>query len=539
LVPVLMFSLAIVAVNRSKTNLKTELFTSLGMLVSLIGAVLVYQFGTINSGLLGWAGLGLSLRLDALSATMLSMISILAFVILKFSKNYMDGDSRKNVFLGRLSVTIASVQMLVLSGNLFQILIFWVITSICLHYLLVFYRHRPQAIAAARKKFMVARMGDLSLAVAFALLYASFGTGELNDIFTDVASGVVFSSSMTWATILMVVAALLKSAQFPTHGWLIEVVETPTPVSSLLHAGLLNAGPFLMVRFSYLMNESTSASMLLIIVGGLTALFASVVYLTQPSIKVSLGYSSVAHMGFSLLLCGLGVYSAAILHVVGHSFYKAHAFLSSGSVIESIKSNKAKYAKRIGNPLLIALSIIAALSIFMVGAYFWGVHLSEDFSLMVIALVIVMGMSLFLVQTLDAKSGIQTILQTALIAGIVAGSFLTFEHGARWLLQSEIPALDAPSMSEKITAIILLVCFGIVVLAQLFAPRFKQSKFSYQLGVHLRNGLYANVLFDRMIGSLKHEKFKWANLTVQEESDQSKPTESELLIKEASQLINQ
>ena len=118
--------------------------------------------------------------------------------------------------------------------------------------------------------------------------------------------------------------AALKSAQFPSQAWLLEVMETPTPVSALLHAGILNAGIFLVSRFSDIMVMSPIASYMLIIIGTVTALFASSVMLTQANIKTSLGYSSAGHMGFMMIQCGLGAFPLAILHLVAHSFYKAH-----------------------------------------------------------------------------------------------------------------------------------------------------------------------------------------------------------------------
>ncbi len=117
-------------------------------------------------------------------------------------------------------------------------------------------------------------------------------------------------------------------------------METPTPVSALLHAGILNAGPFIAIRMAFVIDGANLATTLLIVVGGLTAVFASVVLLTQPSVKVALGYSSAAHMGFMLMVCGMGIYPAALLHLVAHSFYKAHAFLSSGSAIDEARAAK-------------------------------------------------------------------------------------------------------------------------------------------------------------------------------------------------------
>ncbi|MDW3194267.1 MAG: proton-conducting transporter membrane subunit [Cytophagales bacterium] len=494
----------------------------LGIISSVSSLIIVLNVGTIHTPLLGIDGLGFSLRLDTLSTSMLTMIAILGFTILKFSNHYMDGDPRKGVFFRRLAITIASVQLLVLSGNIFQLFTFWVITSICLHYLLKFYKDRPQAISAARKKFIVARVGDLSLLIAGLLIYLEIGSGELAEIFEGIQAVSALTTPLVAATVLLVIAAILKSAQFPTHGWLIEVVETPTPVSALLHAGLLNAGPFLMVRMGFLMIESTTASILLIVIGGFTALFASVVYMTQSSVKTALGYSSVAHMGFSLLICGFGVHTAAILHVVAHSFYKAHAFLSSGSVIDLVRARRIAAPKRNGSFVRITFGIAFALGIYTLACFLWGVNPNEDFGLMVTGAIIVMGISQVFVALTDTKSTINTLLASAGIASFVAASFFTLEHGASVLLSDQLPLYFEPGIAVRTAAVIVIGTYATVVFLQLIAPTMNRSSLGYRLGVHIRNGLYVNVIFDRMIGSLKNEKFKWVNLKIQEDQDHLK-----------------
>jgi len=522
--PVLLYGYALWILRNPKKTIKAEPVSVAGVITALISSVLIVQSGTLQSGLLGWEGLGMSIRMDALSVSMLTMIALLGFVILKFSRNYLDGDPRKNVFVSRLAATIASVELLVLSGNLLQIFAFWAITSICLHYLLVFYRNRPQAIAAARKKFIVARIGDLSLLAALALIYGNIGSGELGLIFESVQNTEGLNSSLTSATILLVIAALFKSAQFPSHGWLIEVVETPTPVSALLHAGLLNAGPFLMVRMSHLMIESTPASLLLIGVGGFTALFASVVYLTQPSIKIALGYSSVAHMGFSLLVCGFGVYPAAILHVVAHSFYKAHSFLSTGSVVDGVRARKVKLPARSGSPVNLLLSVASGLSIYALLAYLWGVDWKEELGLTMVGAIMVMGISQLLANALDRKNGITTVFRSMALSFGVALSFFVLESGSRWVLGAEVPGFRETPPAVLWASLLVLTGYALVIGLQLLSPVLKPNSWSYELGIHLRNGLYANVLFDRMIGSLKNDRFKWVNLQVHEEEHDPKTT---------------
>jgi len=520
LAPMLLMVASLLAITNTGKRIDSimNLAGLLGITISLLTGGLILYFGTMQSGLIGWEGIGLALRLDSFCVTMMAMISILGFVVLIFSLNYIEGDSRKSIFLGRLAVTIASVELLVLSGNLGQLLVFWVITSICLHYLLVFYRNRPQAIAAARKKFIVARLGDMSLLFAVVLLYREFDTGDLSVIFEGVKNSIL-SDSVIWATILLVITAVLKSAQFPTHGWLIEVVETPTPVSALLHAGLLNAGPFLMVRMSVLMVESSSASLLLIAIGGFTAMFASVVFLTQPSVKVGLGYSSIAHMGFSLLICGFGVYSAALLHVIAHSFYKAHSFLSSGSVIDSVRARKVKLPSRNGSSIRIGLSIVISLAIYVLFCYLWGINPNDDFDLMVTGGIIVMGLSQILCYSLDSNGKRNAVSLAIGMAIVIMLSFFTLEFGMHTLLGSQIPVENNASSIVRTATWVVIGLYALIIIIQLLIPGVRNKKIGYKLGIHLRNGLYVNVIFDRMIGSLKNEKFKWVNLTVQEDYD--------------------
>ena len=135
---------------------------------------------------------------------------------------------------------------------------------------------------------------------------------------------------------MLALAAVLKSAQFPTHGWLTEVMETPTPVSALLHAGVINAGGFLLIRFADVMLLAPGVLAALVMIGGFTALFGSLVMLTQPAVKTSLAWSTVAQMGFMIFECGLALFPLALLHIVAHSLYKAHSFLASGGAVERV-----------------------------------------------------------------------------------------------------------------------------------------------------------------------------------------------------------
>lgn len=480
--------------------------TWFGLGLAAVAAGWTALHGVVQSPTVGWNGLGLSVRLDPLSVTMLVMISLLAIVIVRFSATYLDGDPRQGVFLGRLAATIAAVEVLVMSGNLAVLVLAWVATSLALHELLVFYRERRRAVTAARKKFIAARIGDVFLLLAAVLLYQHFGTGDLQQIFDGAAATAQNGwsvSTVELAAICIVVAALLKSAQFPTHGWLVEVMETPTPVSALLHAGVLNAGPFLAIRMAFVLEPSRPATSLLIVAGGLTAVFASVALLTQPSVKVGLGYSSAAHMGFMLLICGMGLYPAALLHLVAHSFYKAHAFLSSGSVIDEVRAAKVALPRRLGSPLRILGSAAVALAWYVPLAVVWGTDLGANPVLLAVGGILVLGTTQLVAPALDSTGGWAGTVRASLLALAVTVSFFTLESGAHLLLGDTVPDTLGRDALQLALVGIVVVTFAAVVLLQILEPSRPASRRRRALALHFRNGLYANAALDRIVGSLR------------------------------------
>jgi len=186
------------------------------------------------------------------------------------------------------------------------------------------------------------------------------------------------SSCVAPLAFLLVIAASLESAQFPFHSWLPDTMETPTPVSALMHAGIINAGGFLVVRLSPILINAPAALNTLAIVGAFTALFASVVMLTQTSVKRSLAYSTIAQMGFMMLQCGLGAFALATLHLVAHSLYKAHAFLSSGSVVALKKAAWTPAERPAAHPGILVLTLATAVALtFGIGSLF-GINLETN-----------------------------------------------------------------------------------------------------------------------------------------------------------------
>jgi len=510
--------------------------TVISLAIVLYLSINVYQHALIQSELIGIGDFGFSLRLDSLSIIMLAMISLLGFIIVKYSVNYLDGDQRQGAFMGRLAATIAAVQLLVISGNLGVLLISWILTSISLHRLLLFYSDRPGAQLAAKKKFILARLGDACLLISIVLLYLQFGSGNLEVIFSTIKNSGLSSPKLELTALFLALAAMLKSAQFPTHGWLIEIMETPTPVSALLHAGLLNAGPFLLIRMSFVMETSAYTSIFLIIVGGSTALFASVAYLTQTSVKTALGYSSVGHMGFSLMTCGLGAYSAALLHLVAHSFYKAHAFLSSGSVIDLVRAAKVTRVKQSFHPIKIALGVAMALALYTTFAWFWGIDPIKDLSLLLIGTIIIMGLSKLFTSAISSKLNFKLLAQATGLALLVTVAFFSLESGTHALIASQIPDLTVPQWGKIIAVGFILIAFAMAVFIQLIAPQLSQKTFYRALAIHIRNGFYANAYFDKLVGALHiHSTEKRTEITqVEFENTIKKTLETKVLQEQVS-----
>ena len=466
-------------------------------LVSLVSA------GPWTSPVLGLSGIGFSIRLDALSVTMLVMITFMAWVLLRFSRNYLDGNPRHGRFMGLLALTAASVMLLVLAGNLVHLAVFWAVTSFSLHRLLLFYPERPAARVAARKKFLVARAGDVALWAAVLLLIDLFGTADLGTLL-DRASAMTDAPppALGAAAVLVALSAILKSAQFPTWGWLLEVVETPTPVSALLHAGILNGGTFLVARLGDVMILSPLSAWLLILVGGTTALLASVIMTTQSSVKVALGYSSAAHMGFMLLLCGVGAFPVAILHLVGHSFYKAHAFLSSGSAAEAFQGGPRAPATAPGTGRILAGMVAAVATVVGVGAAL-GISPWREPVELGLAAILTVGLTQLWTRGMGSGPILAVAARTAGYAAATTLAFFGLEAAAALLLGGAVPA----SASHEPTTLALMagvvVVFAGAVLVQLRLPAMLRDPRWAALWVHLRNGLYANALFDRLVGALR------------------------------------
>lgn len=292
---------------------------------------------------------------------MVALVASLAVIVSRFSEQYLAGEANQANYFRWLNWTVAMVMLVVVSDHLMVLWFAWVGISLSLHQLLLFYPDRPRAQLAAHKKFVFARFADVSLLTAIGLLFWQYGTFSMHELANLVAANPVTHVAAT----LMVLAALLKCAQMPFHGWLIQVVEAPTPVSALLHAGVVNLGGFLLLRNAELLQASWIATTVLALVAGLTLVLAAVIATTRISVKVGLAWSTVSQMALMLLQIAAGLYALAALHLLAHSCYKAYSFLNAGSQVKSAVAKQMVTGK--ASMATTVLGFSAAFSVYLIG----------------------------------------------------------------------------------------------------------------------------------------------------------------------------
>lgn len=274
-------------------------------------------------------------RADAAGGVMALLVAFIGWVVVRYSQRYLGGQARQPQYLRWLMATLAAVSLVVVGNHLLLVALAWLAASFAVHRLLTFFAQRPAAVLAAHKKFIVARLADACMLGAAVLFALAFGTLRIDAL----AAAAVLSGpaglplAAHGAMLLVVAAALLKCAQLPFHGWLIQVMESPTPVSALLHAGVVNLGGFVLIRLADVLVLVPVAQVLLVAVALATAVLAALVMSTRISVKVMLAWSTCAQMGFMLVQIGLGLWPMALLHLVAHSLYKAHAFLGAGGAV--------------------------------------------------------------------------------------------------------------------------------------------------------------------------------------------------------------
>lgn len=474
-----------------------------GLGLAVMAFIRCFLSGPVVMAAAGDGPLALDVYFDSLSAVMMVLVAFLGAVVLRYAVNYLAGDPRQGRFTKWLAVTLGSVLALIVAGNLLWFTVAWVVTSLSLHQLLVFHPDRPAAVLAAWKKFFISRLGDACLLGALVMAWQCFGTWNFAAMFEAAKAagspGSVHPDCLGWTALLLVAGALLKSAQFPFHSWLPDTMETPTPVSALMHAGIINAGGFLVVRLSPVIAGSPAALNSLALAGAFTALFASVIMLTQTSVKRSLAYSTIAQMGFMMLQCGLGAFALAILHIVAHSLYKAHAFLSSGSIVRLSQSAWVPSERPAAHPLVLAGVLGASLVLtWGVGALF-GINATSGADVMLLGAVFMMALA-YLLWNLWASSHRASLIGWGLlVGGGAAAAYFTLHAVFERLLASALPRYaPARSLFEYSVMALVVLLFLAVLILQSQLPAWSLTRLGRRLYVHASQGFYLGAIANRI-----------------------------------------
>ena len=309
-------------------------------------------------------------RLDGLSAVMLVVVTGISLLVQVYSLGYMKGDGGFARYYAYMSLFTAAMLGLILADNLLMLFVFWELVGAASYFLIGFWFHKPTAVAAAKKAFIVTRFGDLGLLAALILIWDRAGTFNIAEINTDVIElvhlGILSQTMLTLFALGLIAGAIGKSAQFPLHIWLPDVMEGPTPVSALVHsATMVAAGVYLLARFFPVVHASEFASDFIAWIGAITALGAALLAVVQTDIKRVLAYSTISQLAFMMFAIGVGGYAAAVFHLMTHAFFKSLLFLGAGSVSHSTNTFDMRKmgGLRKAMPLTYATFLIGALSL--------------------------------------------------------------------------------------------------------------------------------------------------------------------------------
>lgn len=303
---------------------------------SFHGPVVVKLFDFIQSGKML---IPFAFQVDALSSLFLLIITGVGFLIHVYSTSYMGHDDGMVRYFSYLNLFVFSMLLLVLGANYLVLFIGWEGVGLCSYLLIGFWFKNRDYTNAAKKAFIMNRIGDLGFLVGMLLILLNFGTLSFQEFFGQIHNGqaVVTSSAYNWIALCLFIGATGKSAQIPLYTWLPDAMAGPTPVSALIHAAtMVTAGIYMIARSSVLYNMAPAVLQVVAVIGLATALLAATIAMRQYDIKKVLAYSTVSQLGFMFLALGVGSYTVAVFHVMTHAFFKALLFLGSGSVIHAM-----------------------------------------------------------------------------------------------------------------------------------------------------------------------------------------------------------
>lgn len=431
-------------------------------------------------------------QLDIVSGAMSVLVATLAVIVVRYSRSYLAGERELDRYSRSLLLTIASVSVVVTSNHLAVLMVAWFATDVGLHQLLTFYRTRRQAIIVAHKKFLLSRLADACFVTSLVFIGSEVGSLRIDVLNAYARTQGELSPTLHVATVLLVFGVILKTAQLPFHGWMLQVMEAPTPVSALLHAGVVNIGGFVMIRLSPLMAHASIAQTILVCVGLFTTIVASLVMTTRPAIKGVLAWSTIGQMGFMLVQCGLGVWHLALLHLLAHSLYKAHTFLSSGSVVLHWRAAHILHNPRVRLWHFLASAIVVAMAVAPLYVEIGPPMAQLSGTTRSLALVLGLSFAPMLARALAA--GMRVFVLAMLLA--VGASVLYF--GGHIAFDFLAPWIDGGGSSSPLMWSIVIFGLAFLFVVQAILQVSPNGWLASWLQPHLLGGLYIDDWFTRL-----------------------------------------
>lgn len=311
--------------------------------ISLAGSVMIFiappgaEFMTLTWMSLPGLKIGIGAMTDSLARLMLLVVTGVGLFIQIFSCGYMSDDEGFSRFFAKMSFFMFSMLGVVLANNFVMMFIFWELVGLSSYLLIGFWFERPAAADAAKKAFIVNRIGDFGFMMGILLVWQIWQTISFSELQMKTAETPLHGMLVTLAALGIFCGCIGKSAQFPLHVWLPDAMEGPTPVSALIHAAtMVAAGVYMLCRVSFILQLSTTAMMTIATIGAITAFLAALMAAQQNDIKRILAYSTMSQLGYMVMAVGLGAFAGAMFHLTTHAFFKALLFLAAGSVIHAL-----------------------------------------------------------------------------------------------------------------------------------------------------------------------------------------------------------
>jgi len=459
--------------------------------------------GTAPEGLLRWA-----VRPDRVTFVILPLVAFLLTIVAGYSSRYLAGEAEQGRFFRWLALTAGGFMLAVVAGNLLLFVLAMLVTGSFLNKLLTYYRERIRAQMVAHKKLLFSRVADFCLVVATVLIAFGLGTVTFEGIAAEAGSAAALPWQAKIAAWLIVAYTILKSGQFPFHGWLLQVMEAPTPVSALLHAGIVYSGAIVVLRTHELLVAEGAALTLMVVVGLMTAAIASLAMLTQTAIKSSLAWSTTGQLGFMLMELGLGLFVLGLLHLITHSLYKAHAFLSSGSIVDLLRGPAPSHKRHPGTVAWLVTVLVGAAITFGMAAL-WGLTPANEPALVALGVILAVAINQLLLATRSSPTSPGFVGRLVGLSVAVSAAYFGLHKLFAAVFAADLrPIPETASTGQYLLLGLIAVVFLGLSFFQTVLIHTVDAPWMKRLYVHLYNGLYTDQPVERLVYRVWPAKFR-------------------------------